>query len=62
MKAEHYDNSTLIGVDENGNHPQKDFLTEDGKLCCVIEGESWDAVMIKYHEHMGWEPYIPMEK
>lgn len=28
--------------------------------CCEIEGESWEDCMVKYHEHMGWTPYVPM--
>lgn len=28
--------------------------------CCEIEGESWEDCMAKYHDHMGWEPYVPM--
>jgi hypothetical protein len=29
--------------------------------CCEIEGDSWEDCMKKYHEHMEWEPYVPMD-
>lgn len=61
MKAEHWDNNCIFGIDEEGNHPNKTFLTEDGNFCCTIEGKDWNDIMKKYHEHMGWEPYKPLE-
>ena len=30
-------------------------------LCCEIDGKDWEDCMAKYHEHMGWEPYVPMD-
>ncbi len=29
--------------------------------CCDIEGKDWTDCMTQYHEHMGWEPYRPMD-
>lgn len=57
--AEHWysdSESTLIPADESDG-PGTDGLS----FCCRIEGESWEDCMRKYHEHMGWEPYRPME-
>jgi hypothetical protein len=39
------------------NHPQKEFLTKGESLCCVIEADTYEEAMQKYHEHMGWEAY-----
>jgi len=62
MKAEHWKYGTIFGIDEDGNHPNKDLLTSDcEEFCCIIEGTDWDDIMKKYYEHMGWEPYKPME-
>ncbi len=61
MKAEHWDNNCIFGVDENGNHPNKDFLTKDSELCCIIEGPDWNDIMTKYHIHVGFEPYKSTE-
>jgi hypothetical protein len=27
----------------------------------VVEADDWTAAMTRYHEHMGWEPYVPMD-
>lgn len=29
--------------------------------CCEIDGDDWEDCMAKYHEHMEWEPYVPMD-
>ncbi len=36
-------------------------LEPDAKLILIISGKDWTDCMTKYHEEMGWEPYIPME-
>jgi hypothetical protein len=39
------------------------FLAVDPAVkCCEIEGEDWVDCMQKYHEHMGWAPYVPMSE
>ena len=37
-------------------------LEPDARLILTISGKDWTDCMTKYHEQMGWEPYIPMEK
>lgn len=32
----------------------------DARKCCEISGNDFDDCMEQYHEHMGWEPYVPM--
>ncbi len=60
MKAEHWELDDGCVIFESDN-PSKDFLIKGGKFCCFIEGQDWTDIMTKYHEHMGWEPYEPME-
>jgi len=36
------------------------LLGKEPKLVWSIEANSWNEAMIKYHKHMGWEPYKPM--
>jgi hypothetical protein len=26
-----------------------------------VEADSWDEAMTAWHEHQGWQPYVPME-
>jgi len=35
------------------------FFVGKARLCCEIEGDSWEDCMRQYHEHRGWEPYVP---
>ncbi len=60
MKAEHWNCDDGEVIFETP-HKQKDFLTENGKYCCTIEGKNWNDIMTQYHQHMGFEPYKPME-
>lgn len=48
-----------ISTTEYFSDPKNAWQLIGLKLCCTIEGETWEDVMTKYHEHMGWEPYIP---
>lgn len=60
MKAEHWncdDGEVIFPIP----HKQKKFLTENGTFCCTIIGKNWNDIMRKYHKHMGWEPYKPMD-
>lgn len=34
---------------------------EHPDLIWVIESETWEGAMIRYHELQGWEPYVPMD-
>lgn len=37
-------------------------MLEPGAVkCCDIEAETWEAAMMLYHRHQGWEDYKPME-
>lgn len=59
MKGEHWkleDGDVVFQSDS----PHKDMIVKDNTYCCAIEGETWDEIMTKWHEHMGFEPYEPM--
>lgn len=57
MKFIHYndpDGSTLI---PEGRKPwSKKFVK-----CCEIEADSFTEALIKYLEHMEWQPYKPID-
>jgi hypothetical protein len=63
MILEHWydeqDGSTTVFLKENRDNHLR-LLHEGSWKCCEIEGEDWEDCMRKYHEHMGWEPYVPM--
>lgn len=73
MKCEHWDvdehylgseevlGGSCIATPEFFVDPKNAPLIVGLKKCCVIEGEDWTEVMTKYHQHMEWEPYIPIE-
>lgn len=49
-------------VDEWTGSPGTDYPKHEkpGMTCMVvIEGETYEEVMTKYHEWQGWEPYKP---
>jgi hypothetical protein len=48
-----------VSTPEFFTDPNNAALNVGLKRCCTIEGEDWNEVMTKYHEHMGFEPYIP---
>lgn len=63
---------TAWGSDEEGcysfgpgEHPPRydngTLMFPDAELMTTIEAGSWEEACIKYHEFMGWEPYVPME-
>ena len=31
-------------------------------LVWTVDADTYDEAMTKYHRHMGWEPYVPMER
>lgn len=37
------------------------FMGKNKKLIHRIEADTWAQAMTKYHELMGWAPYIPEE-
>jgi len=43
------------------DHPQKAFLTTGDEPTWTVDADSWEEAMTKYHDHMGWEPYVPMD-
>lgn len=43
------------------DHPQHGWLTEGHEKTWEVKAASWEDAMTKYHEYMGWEPYVPME-
>jgi hypothetical protein len=72
MICEHWtDDPTYLGEDANGGDvislpsfftdPKNAWQLIGLKPCCKIEGKTWEDVMTKYHEHMGFEPYVGMD-
>ena len=61
MTVVHYEtaNSTFCLI--KGDKVVTDVDDSPAILCCEIDGDSWEDCMVKYHEHMNWEPYIPMD-
>ena len=54
------DSSSLVtGFDLYLKQPK---ISDDDKLSAILVGETWDDIMRRYHEFMGWEPYVPMEE
>jgi hypothetical protein len=41
--------------------PQREWLTSGQLLRWTVEADSWEQAMALCHEHMGWDPYVPME-
>jgi len=66
MKFEHWQNeteNTETVVPADYDPAMKVLICGEGaKLCCVIEADSWNEAMTKYHEHQGWGPYVPFEE
>jgi hypothetical protein len=60
MTVEHWTDDGSTQVFPKGEFRPELFEGTPTK-CCEIEGDSWEDCMSKYHEHMGWEPYIPMD-
>lgn len=57
------------GVDADGtpsdlfivaDSPKHAELTVGQIMVWTVEALSWDEAMARYHDHMGWEPYVPM--
>lgn len=44
------------------SHPQKAFLTEGFNKIWEVEADTWTEAWAKRNEHMGWEPYQPMNE
>jgi hypothetical protein len=42
--------------------PKRALLTVGQRLIWTVEAPSWGQAMALYHDHMGWEPYVPMEE
>ena len=61
MKAEHWQDD-LGDMIFDENNPSREWMITNAKQCCIIEGKDWNDIMTKYHEHMGFEPYKPIEE
>lgn len=63
MIVEHWTDDECTSVFPKGNFEyfRHTFVGTPVK-CCEIEGDSWEDCMQKYHEHQGWEPYVPFDE
>jgi len=47
------------------SHSEKDRQATLGdvpaRIIRTIEGDTWEEVMTKHHQLMGWAPYVPMK-
>lgn len=43
------------------DHPQREWLTKGSQLCCTFHAQGWNEASQLLHDHMGWEPYEPIE-
>ena len=41
---------------------KKDSDDKDQIMIWSVEADTWDEACTKYHEYMGWEPYIPFDE
>lgn len=59
MLYEHWqgDGDTFLPKD----HPQYAMLTENSTLIWTVKAPGWVEACTAWHEHMEWEPYVPME-
>ena len=37
-------------------------LPEDARLVWSVGAETWEAAQAAKHDHLGWEPYLPMSE
>lgn len=61
IKAEHWtdEDGTEHTLAEPASLTRQIAAGGKARLCCTIEGESWEDCLRRYHEHMGWEPWEP---
>jgi hypothetical protein len=60
--VEHWiDDESSTVFEQGALEHQPQLLAGSPRKCCEITGESWNECMAKYNEHMGWEPYVPMD-
>jgi len=50
----------VTSLDAYKDH-KRDILEENMKLVMVLCGDNWNVLMQKFHDYMGWEPYVPVE-
>jgi hypothetical protein len=51
--------SDTVSSSEYFSDPKNAELVRGSKFCCQIKGKNWEDIMVKYHKHKGWGPYIP---
>jgi hypothetical protein len=58
MIVEHWNDDESTRIFPKGSFNVNLFKGTPVK-CCEIVGESWEDCNRLFHEHMGWEPYVP---
>ena len=53
---------TFTRADFVAIHKQQGAIELDAEFIWCVEADSDNEAMTFYHEHMGWEPYKPMEE
>lgn len=62
LHMEHWQDDVSDSLFETKNRKQQlRLMVGSASKCCDIEGKDFRDCMTKYHQHMGWEPYVPVE-
>lgn len=58
------DRTSLLftGADEIEDCKRQNMIEPESEFIRAIEADSDNEAMTSYHEHMGWEPYRPMDE
>ena len=64
MKYEEWANDegcVLLPDDEKKERQLAIALVGPAELVWSVKAESWEQACTAWHEHKGWEPYVPMD-
>lgn len=53
--------TTDVPVADQHTKPWEELAKVSFTKTWEVEADSWEEACTKLHEHMGWEPYQPME-
>lgn len=53
---------TFTGADAISEYKRQGVIEPEAEFIWAVEADSDNEAMALYHEHMGWEPYKPMQK
>lgn len=53
---------TFTGSDAIDEHKRQGAIEPEAEFIWAVDADTWNEAATLYHEHMGWEPYKPMEE